>query len=87
VDKPLPEEALQTILDASVRAANASNMQSYSIVPERHLALNENWKAGGHAHYLDWYFKEWLGDAKPTETEGQMLRLRKRSGFVELQRT
>ena len=32
LDKPLPESALQTILQASVRAANASNMQSYSIV-------------------------------------------------------
>ena len=53
--------------------------------PERHLALNENWKAGGHAHYLDWYFKEWLGDSKPTQKETQMLRLLKRSGFVEPQ--
>ncbi len=32
LDKPLPEPVLQTILKASVRAANASNMQSYSIV-------------------------------------------------------
>jgi nitroreductase len=32
LDKPLPESALQTILQASLRAANASNMQSYSIV-------------------------------------------------------
>ncbi len=32
LDKPLPEEALQTILQASVRAANTSNMQNYSIV-------------------------------------------------------
>lgn len=32
LDKPLPESSLQTILRASVRAANASNMQSYSIV-------------------------------------------------------
>ncbi len=54
--------------------------------PERHLALNEDWKAGGHKHFLDWYFKEWLGDAKPTERETQMLRLLKRSGFVELQK-
>jgi nitroreductase len=54
--------------------------------PERHLALNENWKAGGHQHYLDWYFKEWLGDSKPTEQETQMLHLLKRSGFIELQK-
>jgi nitroreductase len=32
LDKPIPEEALQTILKASVRAANTSNMQNYSIV-------------------------------------------------------
>jgi hypothetical protein len=32
LDKPIPEPELQTILKASVRAANASNMQSYSIV-------------------------------------------------------
>ena len=54
--------------------------------PERHLALEEGWKAKGHKHFLDWYFKEWLGDAKPTEKETQMLRLLKRSGFVESQK-
>jgi nitroreductase len=32
LDKPLPESDLQTILQATIRAANASNMQSYSIV-------------------------------------------------------
>jgi nitroreductase len=31
-DKPLPESALQTILQASVRAANTTNLQNYSIV-------------------------------------------------------
>jgi len=55
--------------------------------PERHLALEEGWKAKGYKHFLDWYFKEWLGDAKPTEKETQMLRLLKRSGFVERQKT
>jgi len=54
--------------------------------PERHLALNEDWKAGGHQHYLDWFFKEWMSNSKPTEQETQMLRLMKRSGFVELQK-
>jgi len=121
LDKPLPESALKTILQASVRAANASNMQSYSIVvvkdrammkqvctyqgscmllycvdeeeqvrqyddPERHLALDENWKARGHKHYMDWWFKDWLGGAKPTEKETQMLQLLKKCGFVELQK-
>jgi nitroreductase len=32
LDKEIPEAALQTILQASVRAANTSNMQNYSIV-------------------------------------------------------
>jgi nitroreductase len=54
--------------------------------PERHLALNEDWKAGGHQHFLDWYFKEWLGDSKPTAQETQILRFLKRSGFVERQK-
>jgi nitroreductase len=34
-DQEIPEESLQAILQASVRAANASNMQSYSIVVVR----------------------------------------------------
>jgi nitroreductase len=54
--------------------------------PERHLALNEDWKSGGHQHYLDWFFKEWLGGAKPTERETQLLQLLRRSGFVEPQK-
>lgn len=54
--------------------------------PERHLALEEDWKAKGYKHYLDWYFRDWLGDSKPTEKETQILRLLKRSGFVELQK-
>jgi len=38
-DRPVPEDALQSILQASVRAANASNMQSYSIVVVRDPAV------------------------------------------------
>ena len=34
-DKPVPDESVQTILDASVRAANASNSQTYSIIVSR----------------------------------------------------
>ncbi len=50
---------------------------------EQHLGLNDTWKTQGHKHYLDWYFKAWAGAAKPTAKETQMLRLLKRSGFVE----
>jgi len=53
---------------------------------ERHLALNENWKAQGYSHYMDWWFKDWLQASKPTDRETQMLRFLKRSGFVELQK-
>lgn len=38
-DRQVPEDVLQSILQASVRAANASNMQSYSIVVVRDPAL------------------------------------------------
>jgi len=49
----------------------------------QHLGLNDTWKTEGYEHYLDWYFKARAGAAKPTEKETQMLRLLKRSGFVE----
>ncbi len=55
--------------------------------PNQHLALRDDWKAEGHAHYLDWYYKDWLRSTKPVEKETQMLRLLKRSGFVELEKT
>lgn len=51
--------------------------------PEQHLGLNDTWKTEGYKHYLDWYFKTWARADKPTERETQMLRLLKRSGFVE----
>lgn len=38
-DREIPEETLQAILQASVRAANASNMQCYSIVVVRDREL------------------------------------------------
>ncbi len=51
----------------------------------RHLALIEDWAAQGHQHYLDWYFKAWVGRSnRPGAEETQMLRLLKRSGFIEL---
>jgi nitroreductase len=53
---------------------------------ERHLGLNEDWKAQGYNHYMDWWFKDWLGGSKPTDRETQMLRFLRRSGFVEVQK-
>jgi len=54
--------------------------------PDRHLALDEGWTGRGYKHYMDWWFKDWLGASQPTARETQMLRLLKRSGFVELQK-
>jgi len=51
----------------------------------RHLALIEDWDAQGYKHYFDWYFKAWVGrNNQPGPEETQMLRLLKRSGFIEL---
>lgn len=50
----------------------------------RHLGLNDDWDRQGYPHYLDWYFKAWVGRSlKPGTKETQMLRLLKRSGFIE----
>ena len=49
--------------------------------PDQHLALQEDWRTKGYKHYLDWYFKEWAG--RVTGEESQILRVLKRSGFVE----
>ncbi len=54
--------------------------------PERHVALDERWKARGYKHFPDGQCKDWLRDSKPTDQKSQMLRLLKRSGFVELQK-
>jgi nitroreductase len=54
--------------------------------PEARLGLIEDWKAKGHAHYLDWLFESWLGGGEPLKTETQMMKLLKRSGFIDLQR-
>ena len=51
---------------------------------DRHLGLNTDWDTQGYKHYLEWYFKVWAGrNLKPGATETQMLRLLKRSGFIE----
>ena len=48
------------------------------------IALVENWDKDGFTHYQDWLYKYWLGGAsKPTSGETQMLKLLKRSGYVE----
>ncbi len=51
---------------------------------QRNLGLNDDWAAKGHKHYLDWFFKDWMGvRSKPVEQETQFLRLLKRTRFVE----
>jgi nitroreductase len=52
--------------------------------PELHLGLNQDWKAQGHEHYLEWLFKKWLGrDTKPKEQDTQLFAQLKKRGFVE----
>lgn len=55
----------------------------------QHLTLDfgRNWKEQGHKHYLDWYFKSWAGNSKPTEKETPIFTHLKKSGFVDLQKT
>jgi nitroreductase len=50
--------------------------------PDRHLALSDEWRKDGHAHYLDWLFTAWLGRNRPAGDESQMTRLLKRAGFA-----
>ncbi len=55
--------------------------------PSAHLGLTETWRQEGRKHYLEWLFGSRLArSAKPTTTETQMLRLLKRSGFIETPR-
>lgn len=50
------------------------------------LGQIDDWEKKGHKHYLDWFYKEWArAGAKPTTSEGQMLRRLKQSGFVDAQ--
>jgi nitroreductase len=56
--------------------------------PTRHLALNDAWRKEGRKHYLEWFFGTWQARAaKPTTSETPMLRLLRRAGFIETQRT
>jgi hypothetical protein len=56
--------------------------------PAQHLALNDAWQKEGRKHYFEWFFGTWQARAaKPTTGETPMLRLLKRAGFVETQRT
>ncbi len=61
-------------------------VETYDDKP-KHLGLNDRWRESGHKHYLDWLFTGWLKRAaKPTSSEGQMFKLLKRSGYVDLQK-
>ena len=53
---------------------------------QQYLGQVEDWDTKGYKHYLDWYFKEWVGVEKKRDAqETPMLRRLKRSGFVETQ--
>lgn len=52
----------------------------------RHLGLDYggNWRADGHAHYLDWMFTRWLGrPARQAKAASQMAGIIRRLGYLE----
>jgi nitroreductase len=49
------------------------------------LALNDAWRAKGHSHYLDWFYKEWVAGRKATTTEGPIFKRLKKSGYIDCQ--
>ena len=55
---------------------------------QRDLGLNDDWAAKGHKHYLDWFFKDWMrvGSKPAVQQETQILRLLKRTRFVETEK-
>ena len=48
-----------------------------------HLGLNDEWRQNGHKHYLDWYFKEWIGRFKPPAGESAFFKRLKKCGFID----
>ncbi len=51
---------------------------------KNHLTLNEAWASGGHAHYLDWLFKDWLGrSSRPDGQPSALFAVLKRAGYLE----
>jgi hypothetical protein len=54
---------------------------------DRHISLNQDWGQKGHKHYLDWLFTAWARKPKPADSETQIFKILKRSGFIELQKS
>jgi nitroreductase len=54
--------------------------------PALHLGLNDDWRQKGHKHYLDWFYKEWMGRSKPPAGESAIFKRLKKSGFIDGQR-
>jgi nitroreductase len=54
--------------------------------PALHLGLNDGWRERGHKHYLDWFYKEWMGRNKPPAGESAIFKRLKKSGFIDGQR-
>jgi nitroreductase len=51
-----------------------------------HLGLNDEWRQNGHKHYLDWYYKEWMGRFKAPAGESAFFKRLKKCGFIDGQR-
>ena len=54
--------------------------------PKLHLGLNDEWRQKGFKHYLDWFYKEWMGRFKPPSGESAFFKRLKKSGFIDGQR-
>ena len=51
--------------------------------PALHLGLNDEWRQKGYKHYLDWFYKEWMGRFKPPAGESAIFKRLKKSGFID----
>ncbi len=50
--------------------------------PARRLGMSEVWREKGLAHYLDWFYTDWVGAFQKTEGKSQMLEILERIGFT-----
>ena len=52
----------------------------------RHMGFIDNWEDLGYKHYLDWFYKEWMGRFKPPAGESAFFKRLKKSGFIDGQK-
>jgi nitroreductase len=49
--------------------------------PTRRLGMSDAWRKKGLAHYLDWFYTDWVGTFPKIEAKSQMLEILERIGF------